>query len=273
MQIADNYVIFKVDKLWEDMVKYQNNQFYFDPMFDPSRHTRCFGEVVQLPLRLKKVPMLQENVGIPRYYEQAPYFYKWVTDIEEEVQVGDKIYFHFNTIMKLKQNLIKEVKDPKNSALTTEWWLKVRYDSIICAVRYEDVPQETEPKAGEVPEKKTVIIPIGSYTLVEPDMESWDDILLPIAQVGADGKALKDVAGQTLVKPKEQWLQKKVRPEAKPLRGWVRHVGSPLKGDKLEIKVGQMIYYKPNADWVNRIEGKEYYAIRQKHILGRIEND
>jgi hypothetical protein len=90
--------------------------------------------------------------------------------------------------------------------------------------------------------------------------------------VGADGKALRDDRGNPIVKPKEQWLQTKVQPSAKYMRGWVRHVGTPLHGDVCEIHEGQLIYYKPNADWTNRVEEKDFYAIRQKHIVGRRPN-
>lgn len=251
MEAGDNYIIFKTPVLFEDKVKIQNRQLFFDPSFDPHRHVRTYGEVIQLPLKLNKIPIMQIPRGTPPYFDQAPFEYKWVSDIKREVKIGDRIYFHFNTIMRLGANIVREIMEPGTSKVI-EWWFKVRYDSVLCAVR--------EGK----------IIPIGSYVLVEPDMESIEDILIPIAVMGADGKPLRHPDGSPVLQTKDKWLQKKVAPSAKPLRGWVRHIGSPLEGDVCELQVGQMIYYRPNADWQNNIEGTDYYLIRQKHIIGRV---
>lgn len=253
MRAGFNYIIFETDKLFNDHVRINGRDIYFDPMFDPAKHVRTYGTVVQIPHRLTSIPIMQESNGVPYPIERTPFRYKYIKDIEMEVEVGDKIYFHFNTIIKMRENMIHEFKDKLGTPV--RWWFKVRYDQVICAVR--------EGK----------IIPIGGYTLVEPDMESLDDILIPIAMVGADGKPLRDERGKAILKPMDQWLQTKVQPSAKYMRGWVRHVGTPLKGDICEIEEGQLIYYKPNADWMNVIEGKEFYAIRQKHIVGRVPNN
>lgn len=254
MIAGDNFIIFRTDKLFEDKVKIKGRELYFDPSFEPWLHVRTYGEVIQIPLRLGSIPIMQEAVGVPHYVDQSPYRYKFLSDIPREVQPGDRIYFHFNTIIKMKQNLLYEKKDKLGTPI--EWWFKVRYDQVLCAVR-----------AGQ-------IIPIGSYVLVEPDMESLDEILIPIAVTGADGKPLKDEGGRAIMKPKEQWLQVKEKPSAKYMRGWVRHIGTPLDGDPEPLyKPGQLIYFRPNADWTNVIEGTKYYTIRQKHIVGRVEND
>lgn len=253
MRIGDNYVLFKTDVLFNDKVKIQGRELYFDPMFEPAKHVRTYGEVIQVPFRLRKKPIMQIPRGTPPYYDEAPFDYKWSSDIAMEVAVGDRIYFHFNTIIRMNFNIVKVIKEPITGK-PIEWWFKVSYDQIICAVR------------------QGMIIPIGSYTLVEPDMESIEEILIPIARMGADGKAMRDDAGRPIMKPKSEWLQKKVAPSAKYMRGWVRHVGTPLEGDICEVKKDQLVYYRPNADWTNVIEGKEYYAIRQRHIVGRVEN-
>lgn len=253
MRAGDNYIIFETDKLFDDHVTINGRDIFFDPMFEPAKHVRTYGAVIQVPHKLTNIPMMQESNGVPYPAEKTPYRYKFVKDIVMEVQPGDRIYFHFNTIVKMKQNMVREFKDKLGTPV--RWWFKVRYDQVICAVR-----------EGQ-------IIPIGGYTLIEPDMESLDDILVPIAMTGADGKAMKDVHGNTLMKPQDQWLQVKERPSAKYMRGWVRYVGTPLNGDIREVDEGQLIYYRPNADWTVRIEGKEFYAIRQKHIVGRTPVD
>jgi hypothetical protein len=252
MRVGDNYVIFKTNKLFEDKVKIQGRHIYFDPSFEPWQHVRIYGEVVQVPLKLRKIPIMQWPRGVPDYVDFSPFEYKYLSDIPMVVKPGDRIYTHFNTVLNFK-NIVKEIPDPENPNKTIEWWYKVRYDQILCGVR-----------DGQ-------ILPVGSYVLVEPDMETEDDILIPIAVMGGDGKPLRDATGAPILKPKDQWLRRKPRPTEKYLRGFVRHVGEPLNGDVCEISMGQLIYYRVNADWKNIIEGKEYFVIRQKHIVGRVE--
>jgi co-chaperonin GroES (HSP10) len=45
-------------------------------------------------------------------------------------------------------------------------------------------------------------------------------------------------------------------------------VGTPLKGQTVDVQPGQKIYHKRNADWMVRIEGKDYFAIKSHHVLG-----
>ncbi len=126
------------------------------------------------------------------------------------------------------------------------YWFKCRMDNIICAVRDEK------------------IIMIGGYTLIEPDVELWEDILIPTYT------GLTDKEGNPIKRPKEFWIQTKLMPEAKYLKGFVRHIGSPLNGDVRECNPGDHIIYKKNADWTNLIEGVEYFVVRQRHIEGRL---
>jgi hypothetical protein len=247
---GDNYIIFSTPVLFDDKVKIKGRELHFDPMFQPWLHVRKYGTVTQLPYRLTAIPIMQENAGIPPYYDYSPYEYRYLSDISMEVQIGDKIYFHHNTIIRLQQNLVYEEKvaNAEKGVFEPRYFLKVRYDQVICAVRN-----------GE-------IIPIGSYVLVEPDWESLDDILRPTYEL----TGLLDDQGQPMkrLKPKDQWLQIKPAPNYHSLTGFVRHIGSPFIGDKCENQVGQKIVYRRNADWMMEIEGEKYFAIRQRHILG-----
>jgi co-chaperonin GroES (HSP10) len=243
-----NYIVFKTDQLFEDKCKAKGlngRELVFDPGFDPQRHSRIYGEVISLPNFLSDFPMMQEHRGVPSYHESAPFSFKHLSDVQMELKVGDRIYFHFNT-MKLGNIIQEEGLHPNKT-----FFMKVRYDQVICAVRKSVITQETS------------IIPIGGYTLIDPDFESWDDILVPTYSeiLGKDG--------QRQLKPKELWIQRKVAPEYKYLKGFVRHVGTPLRGDELEIQSGQRIWYRVNADWMVKIEGKDYFVVRQRHIIGK----
>ncbi len=127
------------------------------------------------------------------------------------------------------------------------WYIKVSYEQVICAVR-----------DGK-------IIMIGGNCLIDPDFESWEDLAIPTYSdlVGEDG--------QKILKPKEQWIVTKSAPGYKYLLGFVKKVGSPLMGDTCEIKEGQRIWYHKNADWMVKIEGRDYFVIKQRHIIGREE--
>lgn len=241
MKPFSNYVIFKTDTMFNDKAQFKGangETLVLDPSFDPQKHARTYGEVVSLPAQLTRKPFMQEHRGSPPG-DSVPFEYRYTSDVAQDVQVGDRIYFHFNTIT--MRNCVKEEGVHPNRV----WYFKVSYEQILCAVR-----------DGQ-------IIPISSYVLVDPDFESWDDILVETFT------NLKDKDGNFIPKPKEQWLQKKVRPEYKYLTAYVRHVGKPLKGDKCEVEVGQKIWYRRNADWMNTVEGKDYFAIRQRHIIAK----
>lgn len=245
-----DYILFKTDRLFIDKVKIggeNGRELFFDPSFDPRRHAQISGEVTSVPGILSSKAITQEHRGMPSYHESSPFKCKFVSDIQMEVQPGDKIYYHFNTIK--TENIVSEEGVFPNRT----YYLKVRYDQVICAAR-------TTLTSDSV---VTNIIPIGEYTLIDPDFESWDDILVPTYS------NIMDKAGKPQLRPKSQWLQKKVAPSYKYLTGFVRHVGSPLIGDETEIEVGQKIWYRQNADWQVKIEERDYFVVRQRHIIGK----
>lgn len=265
-----DYVLVKTDKMFEDKVTSKGvdgKQLVFDPGFQPWLHVRTHGEVVSVPAHLSAVPMpLQEPIGTPSYHSHAPIKFKHMRDIEPEIQVGDKAYFHFNSIS--MQNLVREEgKHPDKT-----FYFKVRYDQVICVVRSEVQVggiSDGSKSGGERPIKTTHkrIIPIASYVLVEPDWETMEDILIPVYS------SLKDKEGKPIPLPKEKWIQSKVAPGYKDLKGTVRYVGSPLSGDVCEIEEGDKILFRKNADWMVKVEDKQYFAIRQRHILGKFTSD
>lgn len=244
MNSYQNFIIFKTDAIFNSHVSFKGvggKELVVDPNFDPARHMRTYGEVVSIPLHLGTHPITQETKGTPPD-PQKPFEYRFMRDIEQDVRISDKIYFHFN-VMRTGKPIKTEGTHPNKT-----FWFPCSYDNVICTVRDKE------------------IIMIGSYVLCYPDMESWEDILVPIYS------DIKDAEGNPILKPKDQWLQRKVRPEAKFLKAFVKHVGKPLKGDTCEVEVGQRIWYRRNADWINTVEGVDYFAIRQRHIIGKEVN-
>lgn len=212
-----------------------------DPRFNPHEHVRRYGIVVETPLRLSTVPLpIQIPQGCPIYHEITPPMFKFVKDIEMQIEVGDRVWFDHMGFHK-KNLILTEGEGDKRM-----YYFRIRYDQIFCAVR--------EGK----------IIPIGSYVLVEPDREEWTDILKPTYS------NIKDKDGNYILKDRSQWIQTKVVPGFKHLKGWVRHIGKPLKNDLPgDFKVGDHIIHARHADYLTTIENFDYYPVAQRHILGR----
>jgi hypothetical protein len=114
---------------------------------------------------------------------------------------------------------------------------------------------------------KKEITMIGSYVLIEPDKETWEDISIPTAVV-VNGKILMELDGKTpKMRPKEEWIVVKSMPTEKYLMGWVRFTGSPLKGDRAFLKPGMYVHFQRHADTKMMFEGKEYFRMRQRHVF------
>lgn len=272
MRANIDYVLFGVRDYYKDKVTMNNDELTLDPSFDPARHVTISGEVAQVPLRLSNKPIMiiKERLGFPGYgpirgapkdymsnnldsiySSKTPGVYR-MHDIAMEVQPGDKIYFHYNTLLR-EDNFVADNLMGMNHIDFDLW--KVRYDQIFCALR----PRKKKKQGHE-------IIMIGSWCLVEPDVESWDDIVYPTYYDIIDPHTKKKK-----LRPKSEWIQVKKVPENQYLRGHLKHVGTPLTGTKCDLKQGDYIVYTPNADFEIQVEGKTYFAIRQNHIEGVIE--
>lgn len=138
------------------------------------------------------------------------------------VRDGDKVYF------------METVTEPENALGRThdgKLIYRLRADSIICSVR----PDILNPG-------KNKIIMQGTWVLVEPDMETWEEIT--------------SKAGVIM----------KVAPQAKYLRATIRHI----QPDQ-QAKPGDLIYYIPDSNWGINVEDVEFFGIREKEILMRVK--
>jgi co-chaperonin GroES (HSP10) len=173
------------------------------------------------------------------YSDEHPIMHR-LSDIAMEVEVGDTIYFNWTALANGRNKVTEDDEG-------WQYW-GIPYDSVYCAVR-----------DGK-------IIPIGSWTLVDPDTETWDDILIPTFYP----KEL--TGGQKVVRPKEQWFQTKIAPESNGLTGYVRHIGSPLKGKECLVSAGDRVVFRRGSKMERVIEGKTYWVIRQHRIMATIDD-
>lgn len=278
MNVLVNHIVFQIDKELENELETGFGKIYLDARFEKGRHTRIYGTVVGIPNKLnREVIMWRDYEGLPQpvsYYnselaaqmadvqsrgqymevaEKKEYdrkmrnqlydpsahepTYKTIGDIAPEVKIGDRIYFHYNTV---KEENRFPLKDGRKLYL-------VRYDQVLCAVR----------EIGTDGYKQ--IIPIGSHVLVEA---VWDDEVEEIELKGHE-----KVRG----KISKSGLITELHDKPKPLIGKIAHIGTPLVGEPdLGLVPGDEVYYLPESDWVNTIEGRDYYIMKQKDIIAKI---
>lgn len=244
-----NECLVKVDSPFRTTIK----GFQLDPTYQKEKHVRTSGIVKYAPAAIRKgeagsilcqKSYTKSHLNIPNNVKEedldgvedtSVMEYYYMSDISPEVQVGDKIYWIWTAGMNVVQkNRYIEIDGE------TLW--RIGYDSIICAVR-----------DGK-------IIPVGSYVLCKPDMETWEDITVKIPYYSKITNRM-EVAG----------IVTKTAPQAKYLKAYVHHIGTPLAGQELELSVGDHIIYRKYADMKVEIEGEEYYAMRYSHIEAKIE--
>lgn len=256
MRAYQDYVIFKLDDPKEGIyhtktgVKGIGGKELMSPVDKEDDAVRLprikYSGIVEFtPRRLSNRFFWQLPQGSPKYISKKGEYIRR-NDIAPEVQAGDKIYFHFNTLAQEMNHL-------------AHGRYKVAYENIICAIREHD-------------DKYNEMVMIGGHCLIRPDIESWDDITIPTYKV-SNGVPLVDAQGNKIKKPKDQWIQIKVVPEARSLRGFVVNCGTPLKMENDELAQDDHIIYRKNADWELTIEQQQFYVIRQMHIIAKINKN
>lgn len=251
--------------------------------FKPTMIRKHYGVVIGLPLRLTTdVKITQIDPGLPapgRYLSNESvagmlkyasswdclnsFEYEWKTsaDLEMEVKIGDKIYFHHNTVT--NDNLVSEI-GPKV--------YKLGYSNAICVVRYTPAGIEVTHKctseykcsngdswsSWEVLDTKpfdakTEIIPVAAHILVEP---LWEE-------------GVEDLGNGQRGKLSKFGIVSELHDHPEPLRGKVVATSSPFKGEKRELEVGDNIIYLPHSDYEMEIEGKKYYVMKYWEIIAK----
>jgi co-chaperonin GroES (HSP10) len=243
---------------------------------------RHYGTVVGVPMKLTDEIRVYQDQGaeteyipserinlLPKHAQSAGRWAsligtksKWKTcaDFEIDVQVGDKIYFHHNTIT--EDNFIGEVDGKKT--------YKLEYQNAICVVReYPTGVKVTEKCTGQwkasngdswstheivgskIVPPKTEIIPLAGHVLVEP---LW-----------AEG--VEDLGDGKMGKLSQSGLVTELHEKPELQRGKVAFVGAALKGEMQELVAGDKIVYLPHSDYPVEIEGKTYYVMKTWEII------
>lgn len=245
---------------------HDGKEIIMDIRFNPRAYAFHYAKVIQLPLMMGNSPMLEltEDPGKPGYgpinlpnnYEEEPSFdlyaignvykYKFISDIVDEVQINDKIYFKARTLDN-KNNCMGTLKDPLTGKPSL-YLYRVPYENIYCAVR--------EGK----------IIPIGGWTLIEPIMDDWEDRFIKTFY------PYKDKHGHPIERPRKEWLVKKVSPGHDNMRGTVAHIGTPLRSDECDFTAGDIVVFQrlKKTSRMIPVEGKQYFMMRQSQILCKL---
>lgn len=276
--------------------------------YTQNQRRRHYGTVEAVPLRLtEEMKVRYEDPGIPepgRYltHEQVEEVkrrnkntlvnstysvniwepeWKTCADFNMEVQVGDKIYFHYLTAQNdnvIIHNDRKLYKLPYQQAIC----VVRRAPSTHIAVNIDFCEQQAE---GLVCRDIKGVQPLG---YLFPDLTGFDRIVLPKNE-GPYWVKIIPLAGHVLIEPawedgvedlgdgkrgkiSSSGLVTELHDKPKYLEGIVRHIPTPMHGECVEVVPGDRIIYEKNSDWEVEIEGKKYYVMRYWDIMGKLEH-
>jgi hypothetical protein len=229
--------------------------------YSPLKHANNMGEVIQVPSRLGAMPIYQEPSGYPSYGPKnlpdedvgtlspalyaigGVYKYKLMKDIPQVVHKGDTIIFSPRAL----NNPDNRLGGFKSESGEISYVYKVPYDMIFAK------------------KHNTGYYMVGGNVFVEPIWEDENMIYKPTYY------PYLDQSGNKIERPKSEWLQIKLVPEHDSMKGIVRYVNEPLKGDKCHVKKGDTVIFRPIAGWMNVIEGRKYLVMKQHHILAKVK--
>jgi co-chaperonin GroES (HSP10) len=247
MTILEDAYIVLVDKQYESTESAAGiismNTAYIDPQEEGRhQHKRVYGQVLACPSRFSDKVVNLIDIGMPppsnfigHEYIQSKssqgmslsalpsycpstfegYPEVTVADIAKntDIQRFDRVYFDY--LCTSDQNYLG---DHQGSPM-----YRIDVDKIFAAIRKGDIIMQ------------------AGWTLVEPDMEDWEDIKTPSG------------------------IYKKPSPEAKHLLGFVRHMQP-----RTDLSIGDRIVYINDADAPLKVEGKDFYCMHRSEILCRI---
>ncbi len=205
-------VLVKCTGIYNYIKKVGSLELYVDPLYKQGAHKVTTGVVHAIP-------------------QQMP---EWLR-IVPELQVGDKIYFHYNS-------LDEDALVPDSDGIFT-----ILYDMIFCAVRDgKIIPIQGKVFCTPVPEAGVEEIEIDGQKV---------KVKMTKSGIITDINAIDD-------------LHKEGKLNRSYTKAVVAFIGTPLIGERAsDIKVGDTVWYAVNADFENEIEGKMYFVMDGELIL------
>lgn len=233
----NGYVILEVDKIVDDQTE---SGIYKDISFDRHGKTTIHAKVVAVPETGSNTVIHEIHEGFPRYskHAQSGKDRKYVTNksLPVTIKVGDIAYFHYLT-----------VEDPNNCVGRSngKFLYKVDLNDIFCSVRDGD------------------IIMHNGYVLGNRYYgEGWKE-------VEVDGKMVA-------VQETESGIVASVQNE--PLINHIEivSIGRYPIGDEdrsKEVKSGHIVVTRDDCEFVNTIEGTDYYVFQHRDIWGILKGE
>jgi co-chaperonin GroES (HSP10) len=205
MKATHGSILIKATGVYNHFVKHGSLTLYVDPLFKPGQRRVIHGIVESIP------------DGVPEYMDLVP-----------EVQVSDKLYFHYNAL------------DPDNLIPDSDGVFSILYDMVLCSVRDGKII----PLAGKIFCSKV-----------------YDDDVVDLKIEGEIKKCRVSGAG-IITEINCKYSEKIARLE---------HIGTPRPGRKIPtVKVGDKVVYIKDGDFINHIEGQEYFVMNQEDILATV---
>lgn len=187
-------------------------QLYVDPLFKPGACRVTTGLVVSAPR------------SMPDWAKIVP-----------EVQSGDTVYFHYNS-------LDDEALVPDSDGI-----YEILYDMVFAYVRGGEI----HPIAGKV----------LMQAVPEPSVEF-------ISVNGQDLQVKKTPSGIIRQISVVDDLHKHGTLARSYSKGRITHIATPLIGEPLpDVKIGDVVYYALHADFEITIEGADYFVMDQELLL------
>ena len=203
-----NTVIVEVEEALDSTYKHGSLEVHIDPLFNPTHYARIYGKVVAVP-----EGKCYNDEGI---------------EVEKEVQVGDKIYFHYLTT------------NNEDNCIYGNYY-KVPYCWIFCRV------------------VDNSILPVGGWTLCSEIVLEEDEF----ETIEVEGRKISGIMSQS-------GLVTSVYKKPSIKYATLQYIGKPLKDfGELGINSGDRVVLANNSNFKNKIEGIDYFTVRQSDILGK----
>jgi co-chaperonin GroES (HSP10) len=268
MEILTDYYIVTIDKLYDDSetpngIVTLNSAYIKDAEDDENRfvHKRIYGEVIGCPAEFSAeeiVELIDPGLPAPKRFVSADYLQMRANQgYDGRVYKKDRSYYpstfdeyEFTSLADVaKRTNIKKGQrayfdykstEPENflGKFRGKDMYKIRVDEIYCTV---DFHRKILSGGGSKAPRFKMIPKInmqGGWVLVEPDMETWEEITTPSG---------------IIMKP---------NPEVKDLRAKVAHIAF-----RHDVRRGDRIIFMKHADAIMNVEGTPYYCMHDSDIL------